>query len=74
MNQMAAISGGIYRSVQDGEALKSVYAEIDKLEKSEIARTKLTGGTEQFSIPLLAALALLVSASILSATWLRRIP
>jgi Ca-activated chloride channel family protein len=74
LNQMAAISGGIYRSAHDGEALQSIYAEIDKLEKSEVARTKFTGGTEEFAIPLQAALALLVSSSLLSASWLRRIP
>jgi Ca-activated chloride channel family protein len=74
LNQMAAVSGGIYRSAQDGEALKRIYAEIDRLEKGEVARTKFTGGTEQFAVPLGAALGLLMSASILSATWLRRIP
>ena len=74
LHQMAAVGGGIYREAQDGEALKSIYTEIDRLEKAEMARTKFTGGAEEFAWPLAAALALLASSSILSATWLRRIP
>jgi Ca-activated chloride channel homolog len=74
LGQLAAACGGIYRSVQDGDALKSVYAEIDRLEKSELATTKYTGGAERFGPAALSALALLMAASILSGTWLRRLP
>lgn len=74
LSSLAAVSGGIYRSVQDGDALKTVYAEIDRLEKSELASTRYTGGTERFGQPAAAGLALLMAASILSGTWLRRLP
>ena len=74
LHQVAAVSGGIYRSARDGEALKSIYAEIDKLEKAELARTRFTGGTDQFAPLIGSALALLMASSVLSATWLRSIP
>ncbi len=74
LHQMTAISGGIYRAAHDGEALKSIYAEIDRLEKADVARTRFMGGSEEFAWPLVGALAMLASASVLSATWLRRIP
>jgi Ca-activated chloride channel family protein len=74
LNQLAGMCGGIYRSAQDGEALKSVYAEIDRLEKSELARTRFIGGADQFGLLTVWAFALLMGAWVLSNTWLRRIP
>jgi Ca-activated chloride channel family protein len=74
LHQIAALTGGIYRQAQDGQALKSIYTEIDRLEKSDIARTRFTAGTDEFALPLSIALVLLVSASVLSGTWLRSIP
>jgi Ca-activated chloride channel family protein len=74
LNQLASISGGIYRSAQDGSGLKSIYEEIDRLEKSEVSRTRYTGGEEQFALLVLPAFALLVAAWVLSNSWLRSIP
>ena len=74
LGQLASMCGGIYRSVQDGDAINSVYAEIDRLEKSEVIRTRFRGGTDQFGAVVLCALTLLATAMVLSSTWLRRIP
>ena len=74
LTQLAGICGGIYRSVQDGEALKTVYAEIDRLEKSEVARTRFAGGEDQYPPLILSSVVLLMAGSGLAGTWLRRIP
>jgi Ca-activated chloride channel family protein len=66
--------GGIYRNAHDGEALRSIYAEIDRLEKSEIARTRYTNGRERFWPLVVASLILLALAELGAGTWLRRIP
>lgn len=74
LNQLVHLCGGLYRNAQDGEALQSVYAEIDRLEKSDVARMRYTGGTEEFGTPLAAGFTLLLSGWVLSCTWLRRLP
>lgn len=72
--QLAKQCGGIYRSAYDGEALRSIYAEIDRLEKSEIARMRYTNGRERFAPLAAAALILLLLGEMAACAWLRRIP
>jgi Ca-activated chloride channel family protein len=74
LRHIASETGGVYRNVQDTNALHAVYAEIDELE-----RTRLQGLTEvvyeeRFAWFLWPALLLLVLHQVLVATRFREIP
>ena len=74
ISQMAELTGGLYRVVSDGEALRDVYAEIDRLEKTEIESIEHTSYAERFAVWAAAGAALLVFEVLLGATLLRRLP
>lgn len=74
LRAVAETTGGIYRTADTAEALRSVYAEIDKMEKSEIQSSRYLDYSETFTPWALAALAALLAEAALEATWLRRIP
>ena len=59
---------------EDGDALRSVYEEIDTLEKSEIESVRYVDYKEQFNIFAWAGLILLTLETLLRTTWFRRIP
>jgi Ca-activated chloride channel family protein len=59
LSDIAEITGGFYRPVEDASALEAVYEEIDRLEKTEITTTEYTNYDELFPPVLYAALALL---------------
>ncbi len=67
-------TGGVFRKAFDYESLRSVYAEIDELEQSEISTRSYNRVSELYWIPLLAALVALLISFILEATWLRTAP
>ena len=67
-------TGGIFRQASDFESLRSVYAEIDRLERSEITTRSYERVSEWFWLPLALALAALILALTLEATWLRVVP
>jgi Ca-activated chloride channel family protein len=74
LDGLADATGGKSRMVSDGEALRTVYEDIDRLEKSDIATARFTGGRELMYALVLAAMALLAAETVLAQTWLRRIP
>jgi Ca-activated chloride channel family protein len=71
---LAELTHGKSQMVGNGEALRSVYAEIDRLEKSDVATVRVSGGRELMLGLALIATLLLVSEVILTQTWLRRLP
>jgi Ca-activated chloride channel family protein len=74
LSQLAEITGGIFRMAEDGDTLREIYEEIDKLEKSEIDSVHYVDYREFFSLFGMAALILLILETVLRTTWLRRVP
>lgn len=74
LKEIAMITNGKYFWAMDTESLKAIYAEIDKMEKSEIQQVGYRDYRQLFSIFLAIALLLLLGEAILSYTWLIKIP
>lgn len=74
LTTLARETGGLFRMAEDGDSLRSIYAEIDALEKSEIESIRYVDYRERFTPFALAALVLLVLEILLQTTWLRRVP
>ena len=74
LSQLAETTSGLFRMAEDGDALRSIYEEIDTLEKSEIESVRYVDYKEQFSLFALAGLILLTLETILLNTWFRRVP
>jgi Ca-activated chloride channel family protein len=58
----------------DGDVLREIYSEIDRLEKSDVGRIEYRSYQERYHWPLLLGFAALVAAFLLGETLLRRIP
>jgi len=67
-------TGGVFRQASDYESLLSVYEEIDRLERSEIATRSYDRVAEWFWLPLSLALLCLLIALLLEASVLRVVP
>lgn len=74
LQHISDATGGIFRQASDYESLLSVYAEIDRLERSEIATRSYDRVAEWFWLPLSVALLSLLVALILEASVLRVVP
>ena len=74
LKAVAEVTGGAYWPAGDARSLRTVYKEIDRLEKSEIEAVRYLDYRELFVIPALAALVLLLIETGLRCTWLRRLP
>jgi Ca-activated chloride channel homolog len=74
LKAVAETTGGIYRTADTDKALREVYAEIDRMEKSEIESSRFLDYRETFAPWALAALFALLCEVALASTWLRRIP
>jgi Ca-activated chloride channel family protein len=71
---IAGATGGVYQRAEDEQGLRSVYEEIDRLEKTEIEAIEYLSFREYF-LPFAIAAALLLALEILlSYTLLRRVP
>jgi Ca-activated chloride channel family protein len=71
---VAAATGGAYREADDAHALREIYQEIDRLEKTSVESVSYTDYDEKFT-PWAAAAAALVSLELaLGALLLRRTP
>jgi Ca-activated chloride channel family protein len=74
LDHLAQSTRGKARLVGDGEALRAVYEDIDRLERSDVSTARITGGREvMYALALVAAL-LLACENVLAQTWLRRLP
>lgn len=74
LRQVAERTGGRYFRAENSEGLREIYAEIDRLEKSDYQLQRLDRYTERFAWLLLPGLALLAAAWVLGAGWLRSLP
>lgn len=74
LKEIAQMTEGQYFRATDTQSLREIYAEIDKLEKTEIQETGYKEYKQLFGWFLLAALALFSLELILSNTILTRIP
>jgi Ca-activated chloride channel family protein len=74
LTQIANETGGKYYRAKDNESLKSIYTEIDRLEKSKIEVTAIKHYTEQFFPFALAAAILLLLELLLRWTVLKKFP
>lgn len=71
LSRISEETGGLFRRASDFESLKSVYAEIDELERTKIETKSFAVVSEVFWFPLSLALVCLILRLILSTTWLR---
>jgi Ca-activated chloride channel family protein len=74
LREMAQTGGGKYFHAADSEGLAQVYAEIDKLEKSEFEETKYSEFTELFRWFAGLGLAMILTVGILTETRFRSLP
>jgi Ca-activated chloride channel family protein len=74
LRQIAQTTGGRYFRADNSEKFKAIYAEIDKLEKSESVINKYTQYRELFPWLVAGGLALLLIDLALGQTVLRRLP
>lgn len=74
LKQISAITGGQYFRATDNASLKSIYAEIDQLEKTKISVQEFSKKQEEYKRLALLAFALLLLEILLRNTLLRNIP
>jgi Ca-activated chloride channel family protein len=74
LSEIAEMTGGLYFRATDADGLKSIYAEIGQLEKSEHVAEQYQKYIDLFPIPLALALALLAAEMIVTNTKLRLVP
>lgn len=60
LQEIAALTGGLYFRATDEKKLKEIYDIINRLEKSEIVTSKFTSYSEKAHYPLFAAFVLLL--------------
>jgi len=74
LQEIARRSGGRYFHATDADGLRDVVAEIARLERSEVSEIRYLEYEHHF-VPFVAgALGLTALATLLSASWLRRLP
>jgi len=74
LKAVAEKTGGFFRKAENGEALREIYEEIDKMEKSEIESVRFVDYRESFLGFALAGLLLIVFEIVLNSTLFRKIP
>ncbi len=74
LKKIAEKTKALYYRATDTTSLRSIYEEIDKIEKTQIEEKGYTEYKELFPLFLIPALALLILEVILKNTLLRRIP
>jgi Ca-activated chloride channel family protein len=74
LRKIADQTGGKYFRATDAQALRNVYQEIDRLEKSKIRVHQFRQREELFGKYLFAAFLLLLAEALLTATRLRTMP
>jgi Ca-activated chloride channel homolog len=74
LQKIADLTGGKYYRADNAERFRQIYAEIDKLEKTEAIINKFAQFDELFPWPVLAGFAVLLLEITLAHTVLRRLP
>lgn len=74
LQAVAERTGGRYFRATDTESLRSIYSEIDRLERTEFEAPRYFAYEEAYPFVILAALALYLTEFALRHTWLRVLP
>ena len=74
LKQIASITGGQYFRATDNSSLKSIYGEIDRMEKTKISVQQYSKKQEEYMSWALLVFALLLFELLLRNTLLRNIP
>ncbi len=74
LQEIAAMTGGKYFRATNNEKLRSIYQEIDKMEKTRISVKEFNKKYEEFAIFALAAFLLILAEVLLRYLYLRKIP
>lgn len=74
MKEIAVETGGKYFRAKDNNELSSIYADIDKLEKSKVEVSSIARYTEKFTPFVIAALAFLLLEVLLRFTVFKKFP
>jgi Ca-activated chloride channel family protein len=74
LQEIAAGTGGRYFRADDATTLRSVFQEIDRLEKRPIEEKRTRSVRELFPALALVPLLLLLGTEALRSTWLREVP
>jgi Ca-activated chloride channel family protein len=74
LKQIAATTGGQYFRATDNASLQSIYAEIDRMEKTKISVQEFSRKQEEYRQIALLAFALLMLEMLLRYTLFRKIP
>jgi Ca-activated chloride channel family protein len=74
MRKIAEATGGKYFHARNAEGLAEVYAEIDRLERTEVTEVRYLQYREHFPALVEAGMGLIALAALASATFLRRLP
>ena len=74
LKDVAEKTGGFFRRAEDAGALKAVYEEIDKMEKSEIESVRFVDYKEAFLPFALACIVFMAFELLFNCTVFRKIP
>ena len=74
LKKIADVTNGKYYRADNAERFKQIYAEIDKLEKTEASVKKYTHFTELFPWFITMGLAILILELVFAQTTFRRLP
>ncbi len=74
LKSIAQTTGGSYFRATDNTKLRSIYTEIDKMEKTKLNVNEYSRKSEEYFPYLIAAIILLMSEMLLRNTVLRRLP
>jgi Ca-activated chloride channel family protein len=74
LNKISDMTGGKYYRADNAERFQKIYAEIDKLEKTEADVKKFAQHTELFAWLITLGIVLLTVEIALGQTLLRRLP
>jgi Ca-activated chloride channel family protein len=74
LGQISQTTGGTFYRAENSQKLRQIYAEINRLEKTEAVVNKFTQYRELFPWAVSLGLVLLLAELILGQTWLRRLP
>jgi Ca-activated chloride channel family protein len=74
LRQISQTTGGTFYRAENSGKLRQIYAEINRLEKTEAVVNKFTQYRELFPWVVSLGLVLLLAELVLGQTWMRRLP
>lgn len=74
LREIAQLTGGTYFRATSSESLKTIYQEIDRLEKREVTFVRYDEARELMMLPMMLAAILLALELFLARTFLHKVP